>query len=226
MENDWANRSTPKSLSLWRSAARHAPCMARDGFRRPSCSTFKVPRDKTCAEYLSPATSRFSRLNVPGRYERSHPVTLPAWDPGPDGHHANGDFCVDPWFSRPFRKYVPRDSADDPSRFGPSGRGTAGARVTSSSHYWTSQRADGSRDGVSGSRDGAARTVPSGTSLRDGLRSIVGSGSAHIQPFFPEAARSRRHTEIRDVGRPLGNARDGGAMHSDAISIVPQNVGL
>jgi flavin-dependent dehydrogenase len=167
----------------------------------------KFPRDKTCAEYLSPQASRIlSDMNVLDEIERTSPAHLAGMRVrAPDGHFADGEFVATRGF-RPFRDYglaVRRTILDGIVL---NGARTAGARVEELARV-----ADVTRD-ETGRVSGVTVIGPGGKTHSlssrfvvgaDGLRSIVGKrlGLTHTSRFFPKRlALVAHYRNVRNVG--------------------------
>jgi len=167
----------------------------------------KFPRDKVCAEYLSPQASRIlSDMNVLDEIERTAPARLAGMRVrAPDGHFAEGKFTSTHGF-RPFRDYglaVRRTILDAIVLDGARG---AGARVEELVRVTDVTRDQ--MDRVSG----VTVIGPGGKTLSltsrfvvgaDGLRSVVGKrlGLTHTSRFFPKRlALVAHYRKVRDVG--------------------------
>ena len=83
-----------------------AHSLARAGIDVLVVDRAKFPRDKTCAEYLSPQASRIlADMNVLDEIERTSPAHLAGMRVrAPNGEHAEGEFASNHGF-RPFRDY-------------------------------------------------------------------------------------------------------------------------
>ncbi|MDQ6870511.1 MAG: NAD(P)/FAD-dependent oxidoreductase [Gemmatimonadota bacterium] len=167
----------------------------------------RFPRDKTCAEYLSPQASRIlSDMDVLDEIERSSPAHLAGMRVrAPDGHFADGEFASTHGF-RPFRDYglaVRRTILD---AIVLNGARTAGARVEELARV-TDVTKD-QRGRVSGvsviGPDGKAYNLASRFVIgADGLRSVVGKrlGLTRTSRLFPKRlALVAHYRKVRDVG--------------------------
>jgi menaquinone-9 beta-reductase len=189
----------------------------------------KFPRDKTCAEYLSPQASRvLSDMNVLDEIERTSPAHLAGMRVrAPDGHYADGEFTSTHGF-RPFRDYglaVRRTILDEIVL---NGARTAGARVEELARV-----TDVTKDGT-GRVNGVAVIAAGGEARRltsrfvigaDGLRSIVGKrlGLTHTSRVFPKRlALVAHYRNVRGVGA-LGEMH---VDHKGYFGIVDVGCGL
>jgi flavin-dependent dehydrogenase len=206
-----------------------AHALAREGVDVLVLDRAKFPRDKICAEYLSPQGSRIlSDMNVLDEIERTSPAHLSGMRiRAPDGHYADGEFAANHGF-RPFREYglaIRRTILDE---IVIRGARTAGARVEELVRITdVSKDQNGRVNGVNViGPDGAARTLTSRYVVgADGLRSVVGKrlGLTYTSRFFPKRlALVAHYRNVRDVGAL-------GEMHVDSkgyFGIVDVGLGL
>jgi menaquinone-9 beta-reductase len=167
----------------------------------------RFPRDKTCAEYLSPQASRvLSDMNVLEEIERTSPAHLAGMRVrAPDGHFADGEFASTHGF-HPFRDYglaVRRTILDEIVL---KGARAAGARTEELARVADVIRDQTGRvSGVSViGREGKAHSLKSRFVVgADGLRSVVGKrlGLTHTSRIFPKRlALVAHYRNVRDVG--------------------------
>jgi flavin-dependent dehydrogenase len=181
--------------------------LAREGVDVLVLDRAKFPRDKTCAEYLSPQASRIlSDMNVLDEIERASPAHLAGMRiRSPDGHCADGEFSSTHGF-RPFREYglaVRRTILD---AIVLNGARATGARVEELTRVTDVTRDQTGR--VSGvtviGTDGKSRSLTSRiVGGADGLRSVVGKrlGLTHTSRLFPKRlALVTHYRKVRNVG--------------------------
>jgi len=181
--------------------------LARQGVDVLLIDRAKFPRDKPCAEYLSPQGSRIlSDMNVLDEIERSGPAHLAGMRiRAPDGHYADGEFASTHGF-RPFRDYglAVRRTILDAIVF--NGARVAGARVEELARVTdVTKDRTGRVSGVAViGPDRKARSLTSRFVVgADGLRSVVGKrlGLTHTSRFFPKRlALVAHYRNVRDVG--------------------------
>ncbi len=184
-----------------------AHALAREGVDVLVLDRAKFPRDKICAEYLSPQASRvLSDMNVLDEIERSRPGHLSGMRMrAPNGKCADGEFASNHGF-RGFRDHglaVRRIILD---AIVLDGARAAGARVEEQVRVTDLARDHAGR--VSGvtviGPDGSARTLTSRFVIgADGLRSVVGRrlGLTRTSRFFPKRiALVTHYRKVRGVG--------------------------
>ena len=206
-----------------------AHSLARNGIDVLVLDRAKFPRDKICAEYLSPQGSRIlSDMNVLDEIERSRPAHLAGMRiRAPDGNHADGEFSANHGF-RPFRDYglAVRRTILDAIVLG--GARTAGARVEELVRVTDVNKDETGRvNGVNViGPEGAARALTCKYVIgADGLRSVVGKrlGLTHTSRFFPKRlALVAHYRNVRDVGA-LGEMH---VDHQGYFGIVDVGLGL
>jgi len=183
-----------------------AHALARHGVDVLLLDRAKFPRDKICAEYLSPQASRvLSEMNVLDEIERTSPTHLAGMKiRAPSGQFACGEFASSHGF-RGFRDHglAIRRIVLDEIVLG--GARSAGARVEELSRV-TDVLKDrtGRVSGVSViGRDGTPRALTSRFVVgADGLRSVVGRrlGLTRTSRFFPRRiALVAHYTGVRDT---------------------------
>ena len=167
----------------------------------------KFPRDKTCAEYLSPQASRvLSDMNVLDEIERSSPAHLAGMRVrAPNGQIADGEFVSTHGF-RGFRDHglAVRRTILDAIVLG--GARAAGARVEELVRVTDLAKDHAGR--VTGvtviGPDGSAKTMRSSYVVgADGLRSVIGRrlGLTRASRIFPKRLALVAHYRgVRDVG--------------------------
>jgi menaquinone-9 beta-reductase len=184
-----------------------AHSLARAGVDVLVLDRARFPRDKTCAEYLSPQASRIlSDMNVLDEIERSSPAHLAGMRVrAPDGHYADGEFASNHGF-HPFRDYglaMRRTILDEIVL---NGARAVGARVEEVARVTDVAKDHTGR--VSGvtvmAPEGEARSLTSRFVVgADGLRSVVGKrlDLTHTSRFFPKRlALVAHYRNVRDVG--------------------------
>jgi len=167
----------------------------------------KFPRDKTCAEYLSPQASRvLSDMNVLDEIERSSPAHLAGMRVrAPNGQIADGEFASAHGY-RGFRDHglAVRRTILDAIVLG--GARAAGARVEELVRVTDLAKDHTGR--VTGvtviGPDGSAKTMTSSYVVgADGLRSVIGRrlGLTRASRIFPKRLALVAHYRgVRDVG--------------------------
>ncbi len=184
-----------------------AHSLARAGVDVLVLDRASFPRDKTCAEYLSPQASRIlSDMNVLDEIERSGPAHLAGMRVrAPDGHYADGEFASNHGF-HPFRDYglaVRRTILDEIVL---NGARAVGARVEELARVTdVAKNHTGRVSGVTVmAPEGEARSLTSRFVVgADGLRSVVGKrlDLTHTSRFFPKRlALVAHYRNVRDVG--------------------------
>jgi len=175
----------------------------------------KFPRDKICAEYLSPQASRIlSDMRVLDEIERTEPAHLAGMSiRAPNGHVANGEFAANHGF-RAFRDKglaIRRMILDDIVL---RGARTAGARVEESMRVTDLAKNGSAR--VSGvtvlDADGGSRTLRARYVVgADGLRSVIGRrlGLMRTSRIWPQRIALVAHY------RKVQGVTDMGEMHVD-----------
>ena len=184
-----------------------AHALAREGIDVLVLDRAKFPRDKTCAEYLSPQASRILfDMNVLDEIERSSPAHLAGMRVrAPNGQSAVGEFASTHGF-RGFRDHglAARRTILDAIVLG--GARAAGARVEELVRVTDLAKDHTGR--VTGvtviGPEGSAQTMTSRYVIgADGLRSVIGRrlGLTRTSRFFPKRLALVAHYRgVRDVG--------------------------
>lgn len=189
--------------------------LARDGVDVLVLDRAKFPRDKTCAEYLSPQASRIlSEMSVLDDIERTSPAHLSGMKiRSPNGQTATGNFAA----NHGFKGFVDHGLAIRRTILDEvvlNGARRAGARVEELMRVTDLSKDESGR--VSGvtviGPDGASRSLTSRYVIgADGLRSVVGRrlGLTRTSRFFPKRLALVAHYRgVREVGTV-------GEMHVD-----------
>ena len=189
--------------------------LAREGVDVLVLDRAKFPRDKICAEYLSPQASRIlSDMNVLEEIERTNPGHLVGMRiRAPNGHIANGEFAANHGF-RGFRDKglaVRRTILDEIVL---RGARTAGACVEESMRVTDLAKNDSARvTGVNAlAADGQPRTLRARYVVgADGLRSVVARrlGLVRTSRVWP------RRIALVSHYRKVQGVTDMGEMHVD-----------
>lgn len=189
--------------------------LAREGVDVLVLDRAKFPRDKICAEYLSPQASRIlSDMNVLEEIERTNPGHLAGMRiRAPNGHIANGEFAANHGF-RGFRDKglaVRRTILDEIVL---RGARTAGACVEESMRVTDLAKNDSARvTGVNAlAADGQPRTLRARYVVgADGLRSVVARrlGLVRTSRVWP------RRIALVSHYRKVQGVTDMGEMHVD-----------
>ena len=184
--------------------------LAREGVDVLVLDRAKFPRDKICAEYLSPQASRIlSDMSVLDEIEKTNPAHLAGMRiRSPSGHIANGEFAANHGFHgfRDKGLALRRTILDDIVL---RGARTAGARVEESMRVTDLARNGSARvSGVNAlDADGRPRTFRARYVVgADGLRSVVGRrlGLVRTSRIWPRrialVAHYRKVQGVTDMG--------------------------
>jgi menaquinone-9 beta-reductase len=190
-----------------------ASSLARAGVDVLILDKARFPRDKVCAEYLSPQASRIlSDMGVLDEVERSGPAHLAGMRVrAPNGHIVNGEFASDHGF-RGFRDKglaIRRTVLDEIVL---RGARSAGARVLESTRVTDVTRDDAGRvNGVSVLGPDGEESVLRARYIvgADGLRSVIGRrlGLVRTSRFWPRRIAFVAHY------RGVRGVTDMGEMH-------------
>jgi len=195
-----------------------AAFLARAGMDVLVVDRARFPRDKPCAEYLSPQASRvLSELGLLARIEGAGAAALRGMRVrAPDGHEIRGDFAASHGF-RGFRDRglaLPRRQLDaillDGAR-------AAGARVMEGARVRDLQRGAGGRvEGLLVEANGAVRPLAAPLVIgADGLRTVVGRRLGLVR-----TGRFPRRMAVVAHYRGVAGIGDCGEMHVDRAGYV------